>query len=91
MFSEVLLWYAQVVKLVDTSVLGTDAARLGGSSPLLGTKTFRKSQLLGIFSFCETEHVALRRRVGVANTLAFSLQVKEKDLVICDQNVMHLI
>ena len=30
--------YAQVVKLVDTSVLGTDAARREGSSPFLGTK-----------------------------------------------------
>ena len=29
--------YAQVVKLVDTSVLGTDAARREGSSPFLGT------------------------------------------------------
>lgn len=28
---------AQVVKLVDTSVLGTDAARREGSSPFLGT------------------------------------------------------
>ena len=30
---------AQVVKLVDTPVLGTGLARDGGSSPLLGTVT----------------------------------------------------
>ena len=41
--------YAGGGKLVDTSALGADAARRGGSSPLSGTSTKRQGMSL---AFC---------------------------------------
>ncbi len=46
---------AQVAKLVDALALGASEATHEGSSPFLGTKTLRKSNLLLIFSFCVAE------------------------------------
>ena len=44
-----MLVYAGVVKLADTSDLGSDAVRCAGSSPV--TRTTYKVRLFGLFSF----------------------------------------
>ena len=41
--------YADVVKLADTSDLGSDAVRCAGSSPVI--RTFQEARLFGLFLF----------------------------------------
>jgi hypothetical protein len=50
--------YARVAKLVDALVLGTNAARRGGSSPLPGTNIGKIAILV---SLCSNEKVWITR------------------------------